>query len=180
MSTPRKSDKLHVLMGTKPHDRTPEITSTLTAGRPKFPKSLSGDAKRVFKQLCRQLAERRALTEGDGHLLSLYATIWDRRARAQERLLVEGEIRVYSRLDSNGVERQSEKPNLWLKVANDAERQLVSILDRLGLTPLAGSKIKQTAQSPERDQPKPGTAAYIVLQYEKEQLANVDTSGLPA
>src|SRR5580700_4894716 len=103
MPTPRKSDKLHVLMGTKPHDRSPELTpNALIAGRPKFPKSLSGEAKRVFKQLCRQLAERRALTEGDGHLVLLYATIWDRRARAQEKLLSEGEVVAYTRIDPNG------------------------------------------------------------------------------
>ncbi len=162
MPTPRKHDKLHDLQGTKPHDRNPEMTpSTLVAGRPRLPRSTTPEAKSLFKRLCKQLAERRALTQGDEYLLTLCATIWDRRNRAQEKLLVEGEICFYTRLDSNGVAHKMEKPNLNLKVAMDAERQLVSILDRLGLTPLAGSKIKQTRPS-EKEEIIPGSMADIM------------------
>jgi P27 family predicted phage terminase small subunit len=182
MPQPRKHDKLHVLQGTKPHDRNPEMTpGTLVAGRPKFPKSLSGEAKRVFKQLCRQLAERRALTEGDGHLLILYATIWDRRARAQEKLIEQGEVVAYTRIDPNGVAHKIEKANLHLKIASDAERQLVSILDRLGLSPLAGSKIKQTrAASDEKTEPEEGTVSWIIAQHLAEKKRIDHDNSLPA
>jgi P27 family predicted phage terminase small subunit len=173
MPTPRKHDNLHVLQGTHPHDRNPEMTpSTLVAGRPKFPKSLSGQAKRVFKRLCKQLADRRALTEADEYLLTLAATIWDRRARAQERLLSQGEVVAYTRIDPNGVAHKIEKANLHLKVATDAERQLVAILDRLGLSPLAGSKIKQTRDAAGKEAPKEGTVDFILAQHAKRMDEN--------
>src|ERR1700730_16836515 len=101
MPMPRKSDDLHLLHSTKPHNRTPETPSMLVAGRPRYPRNLTKEARRVYKHLCRQLEERHVLTEGDEHLLSLFATVWDRRERAQEKLLAEGEICFYTRLDPN-------------------------------------------------------------------------------
>jgi P27 family predicted phage terminase small subunit len=172
MPTPRKHEKLHELQGTKPHDRVLEQTpSTLPAGRPKFPRELDREAKRIFKSLCATLAERRALTSGEAYLLTLAAQIWLRRARAQAKLLEQGEICTYVRLDSNGAAHQMEKPNLWLKVATDCERQLVAILDRLGLSPMAGSKVKQTADSPEKAPAKPGTIRWILEEAEKKREA---------
>jgi len=163
MPMPRKSDADHALHGSKPHDRgiTP---TTLVAGRPRVPKGISADAKRVFKLLCKQLEARRALTEGDGFLLQLAAELWDRRARAQAKLLEEGEVCLYTRLDSNSVAHKIEKPNLHLKIAAETEKQLVSILDRLGLSPLAGSKIKQT-RPPEDNLAEclPGSVGWILL-----------------
>src|ERR1700685_4724542 len=97
MPTPRKHDLLHELQNTKPHDRSIEMTpSTLVAGRPSIPKSLKpgSEEKRIYKLLCRQLLERRALTEADRYLLELAATIWARRSRAKEKLLAEGEVAI--------------------------------------------------------------------------------------
>jgi phage terminase small subunit len=92
------------------------------------------------------LESRRALTEGDGELLRLYAVIFDRHTRALAKINEQGEIKMYTRLDSNGQPHEVEKPNLWLKVAETAERNLVAILDRLGLTPHNRGKVKPTAQ----------------------------------
>jgi phage terminase small subunit len=44
------------------------------------------------------------------------------------------------------------KENLWLRCAKDAEKQLVAILDRLGLTPANRSKIKP-AEGPKEAKP---------------------------
>ena len=140
MAMPRKSDALHKLHGSRPHDRVDG--TPVPSGRPRYPKNVTAEARRVFKQLVSQLESRRTLTPGDGHLLTLYATIWDRRERAQARLLVEGEICAYTRLDPNGVAHKIEKANLNLKVAEVAEKQLVAILDRLGLTPMNAAKVK--------------------------------------
>ena len=168
MPTPRKADELHALHGSRPHDRTPVTSSLLVAGRPDYPKGLTPAARRVFKTLCKQLEERRALTPGDGHLLQLYAEIFDRRQRAQAKLLAQGEVCIYTRLDSNGQPHQFEKSNLNLKVAQDAERQLVAILDRLGLSPLAGTKVKQTRGTEQAEEAQPGTVAYMILHSNKE------------
>jgi len=156
----RKAEVLHKLHSTRIHDRA-ETPPGLVAGRPKCPK-LTREARRIFKLLCRQLEDRRALTAGDGHLLALYATLWDRHERAQAKLLAEGEICIYTRMDSNGQAHQVEKPNLSLKIAQDTERQMVAILDRLGLSPLAGTKVKQTRLSDADAPAEPGTIAYIL------------------
>ncbi|HKW34436.1 MAG TPA: P27 family phage terminase small subunit [Candidatus Acidoferrum sp.] len=161
MPAARKSDALHEVGGTTPHDRTP-TDSHLVSGRPRCPKHLSPAARKTFKLFCRQLEARRALTEGDGFLLQLAAELWDRRARAQAKLLEEGEIKLYTRLDANSVAHQIEKTNMSLKVATDAERQLVAILDRLGLSPIAGPKIRKTVANNEPTY-APGTIGYDLL-----------------
>ncbi len=162
MPMPRKDDTLHKLHSTTPHDRTPDKPSALLASRPKYPKDVTPAARKVFKDLVKLLLERRALTSGDKYLLELYAAIWDRRSRAQAKLLDEGEVTTYTRIDSNGKMHQCEKLNLNLKIATEAEKQLVSILDRLGLSPLAGPKIKQTRRTEVQEEAQPGTIAYIL------------------
>lgn len=74
----------------------------------------------------------------------MFAIAFDRQQRALEKLAVEGEIRVYTRLDSNGQPHDQEKPNLWLKVAQDAEKTMLACMDRLGITPLNRSKVRAT------------------------------------
>jgi len=162
MPMPRKDDALHKLHSTTPHDRTTDKPSPLVASRPKYPKDITPAARRVFKDLVKLLLERRALTSGDQYLLELYVAIWDRRARAQAKLLEEGEVTTYTRIDSNGKMHQCEKLNLHLKIVTEAEKQLVSILDRLGLSPLAGPKIKQTKQTQVEEEAQPGTIAFIL------------------
>lgn len=142
MPTPRKELSTHKLQGTKA--KYIEETSVVAPGRPRFPKNLSPDSKRFFKNLCRMLEQRRTLTEGDQELIRLAAILRDRHERAMAHVLAEGEICVYCRLDSNGAAHDMWKENLWLRCAKDAEKQMVAILDRLGLTPLARGKVKQT------------------------------------
>jgi P27 family predicted phage terminase small subunit len=159
MPMPRKDLATHALHGTTPHDRTPDKPSALVASRPKYPKNLTSGARRVFKDLVKLLLERRALTAGDQYLLELYVGIWERRARAQAKLLEEGEVTTYARIDSNGKMHQCEKLNLHLKTVTEAEKQLVGILDRLGLSPIAGSKVRQTRQTETQEEALPGTVA---------------------
>jgi P27 family predicted phage terminase small subunit len=129
------------LNGTTP--RYIEEGSDVAPGRPKYPKGISPDAKRVYKRLCTLLERRKTLTEGDAELLRLYAILFDRHARAVSHIETEGEIRIYSVQSSTGEMHDVEKPNLWLREAKDAERQMVSILDRCGLTPAARGKVKK-------------------------------------
>jgi P27 family predicted phage terminase small subunit len=115
------------------------------AGRPSVPKGLSKEARKVFKGLCKLLAARRVLTSGDAEILRLYAILFDRHARAAARLAVEGDVVVYTRLNSGGKEVEMEKQNLWLVIAKDSEKQMVGILDRLGLTPHNRDRVKRVA-----------------------------------
>jgi P27 family predicted phage terminase small subunit len=138
----RKDLSTHHLQGTRPEYVA--TSSEVRPGRPRYPKGISPDAKRVFKNISRLLEARRVLSEGDGELLRLYALTYDRHARALEKLRVEGEITSYTRTDKKGEQYQSEGPNLWLKIAQDSEKYMKSVLADLGLNPLMRSKVKQT------------------------------------
>ena len=80
----------------------------------------------------KRLAERRAVTAGDADLLTLYCSTWERSANRGD-LLREGTIcRLSQRLAAN---RRTivEKPNLNLRIAEVAEKSMLSILTRSGL-----------------------------------------------
>lgn len=150
MPTPRKSDAMHALSGTKSQATTPDVI--VQPGRPKFPKNISKELRPLFKRVCALLEERRNLTAGDGELILLFVVTYDRWQRALAKVQEEGEVRLYTRLDSNGAAHDMEKQNLWLPIAERQEKALVGIIDRLGLTPLNRSKVKPTG---EQEKPKP-------------------------
>lgn len=153
MPTPRKSEHMHKLSGTKSQASTPDVITS--PGRPRFPKNLSKESRAVFKRLCSLLESRRALTAGDGELLLLYAVQFERWQRALVHVQTEGEICNYTRLDSNGQPHEVPKENLWLKVVRESEKALVGIIDRLGLTPLNRSKVKLTGEPANVPEPDP-------------------------
>jgi P27 family predicted phage terminase small subunit len=158
-------DAEHKLKGTRP-TRAADHGADIPGGRPAYPKGISPQAKRVFKRLVRLLEQRRALTHGDGELLRLYSLLYTRHETALAKLTEEGEIKTYFRLNSNGESVPQEKPNLWLKVAETCERNMVACLDRMGLTPNARAKVKQVG-----DKPKPAATP------EEEYFGNI---GKPA
>src|SRR5579864_290260 len=71
MPRERKPVDEHKLQGTRPQYVNPE--AIIPAGRPKYPRGISNDAKRVFKTIARLLEQRRSLSEGDGELMRLLA-----------------------------------------------------------------------------------------------------------
>lgn len=142
---PRKSEALHELNGTKPHDRTVDV-SHVPAGKPKFPKDLDKSLRPVFKRLCKLLQERRVLTAGDADLLRLYCFAYERHERNVQLLREEGEVVTVTWLDKNGVERSSVKANPRLKVVENAEKQMAAILGQLGLTQLTKDRAKRTRE----------------------------------
>src|ERR1700679_2833227 len=140
MPMPRKSLSEHDLTGTKPQYVLPDVATS--PGRPKYPRNLSPESKRFFKLICRQLEKRGNLTEGDQELIRLAAINRDRHERAIEHVKTEGEICTYIRLDKKGEQFEAVAPNVWLKIAQDSEKQMVAYLDRLGLTPMNRGKVK--------------------------------------
>ena len=176
MPTPRKPLSEHALASTKP--RYVEPQSDVDASRPRYPKGLTPEAKRVFKNVTRLLERRRSLTEADGELVRLLALTHVRHARAVEKLAEQGEIRIYVRLDSNGSPHDVEKENLWLAVATTAEKQMIGIYDRLGFTPRDRSKVKPTKEEPKpEDAPFP-TREEITLPGDDIDLNSIPTEVL--
>lgn len=151
MPTPRKALEVHKLQNTKPEWVVPDCV--VEAGRPKMPKGISRSARKLFKKFSRLLEQRRSLTSGDGELIHLLVIKTERHQRAMEHLEAEGEIVTTVRLDKNGEQVQSLRPNQWLKVAQEAEKEKLAILDRLGLSPMNRSKVKST-EIPKAEVPK--------------------------
>ncbi len=183
MPMPRKSISAHRLCGTTPEYVVEE--AVVESGRPRYPKGISPAARLVFKRLCALLEKRRSLTSGDGELLRLYCVLFDRHARALAAIEKEGEIRTYTRLDNRGEAVQCEKPNLWLKVAENSEAKMISVLDRLGLTPINRSKVKP-AEPPKEVKPvDPGDELLDRGRHNStpdvtaDELADIDVEGLP-
>lgn len=141
---PRKSLEAHQLNRTTP-EWTNLSTSVHAGSLPKAPKFLSGDARKKFKGLVKQLAARRTVTSGDADLLAIYASTWERWQASLEKIRLEGPVVAYSRLNNRGEEVQTEKPNLHMAIAQDAERSMVSILTRLGLTPKDRESVRPTS-----------------------------------
>lgn len=157
MPRERKSLDEHVLQGTKP--AYTETDSLVVASRPKIPSEFPKGTvlRKWFKQYCADLEKRRTLTSGDAELLRIAVILRDRHARAIEHLRNEGEVCKYQRLDADGHAVDVVKENLWVKIAANSEKQLVSILDRLGLTPLQRGKVKPTDKA-KSDEEKAGEA----------------------
>lgn len=147
MAMPRKSDELHDLNGTGTQ-AAPE--TAVSGSRPRCPKTLSPEARKIFRTVARELEKRRALTSADGVILELFAVTVEKWRRALEHIREEGEIREYVRLDNHGEQVKTFAKNMWLPIATEAESKITSLLDRLGFTPLARPRIRPTKESAEQ------------------------------
>lgn len=161
------SPQEHWLKGTRA-TRAADHGTDIEPGRPKFPKSLTSEARSVFKLLCKQLSERRALTAGDMQILHLYAELNVRWVKARGKVADLGEVVTDTRLDSSGVAHEVLRKNPWLTVAETAETKMHAILRDLGLTPNARSKVKQVG---EKEKPVEATPEQQFLDAMKNKPA---------
>jgi P27 family predicted phage terminase small subunit len=143
MGMPRKDEEAHALHGTVSQARSE--APPVAGGRPRInKKNLSREAVAQFRRLVKMLSERRTVTEGDSEILRLYAVLWDRHRQATESLASEGLIVEETHADSNGQPYTVRKKNMSLGIAETCEAKMVSILDRLGLTPINRKNVKPT------------------------------------
>lgn len=141
---PRKSDAEHELQGTA-SAASPENLGA-PGSKPRAPKDLDADEKKIFRQIVRELEKRRTVTSGDTELIRLVAIQIVRHKRAMAKVREEGEIKIYMRLNNHGESVPTEKRNLWLDVACEAEGKITAILDRLGFTPLNRARVRPTKE----------------------------------
>jgi P27 family predicted phage terminase small subunit len=158
----KKSTARHLLEGTEPQGKQPaQPEYVVPAGRPKPPKGMEKAAKRIFKLLAKQLAERRACTAGEAHLLALYAekyVCWEK-AKAMAAEL--GEVVTDTRLDSNGTAHTVLRKNPWQGIVEVCESKMHGYLRDLGLTPSAKSKIKPTGDAQPAGLPPDSVGAWL-------------------
>ena len=142
----RKSLEDHKLQHTTPQYVLPD--SDIPAGRPKYPKGISGQSRACFKRLTKMLEQRRTVTQGDAEILRLYAYLFDRHSRALEHIATEGEIVASNSVSKTGEVYEVMKPNQWLKIAETCETKMANLLTQLGLTPRARTQVKATKEEP--------------------------------
>jgi len=170
MPRERRSIADHALTGTKPQYTSP--SAEIPAGRPKYPKGISGEAKSAFKRLVRLLEERPTrATSGDAEICRLYAFLYDRHQRALAKLAIEGEVIMVTRFNKNGDECQTQKPNDWLKIAETCEAKMLACLTALGLTPLARGKVQPATTKPAAD---PNDAALFSREVTQPMEAEIN------
>jgi len=162
----RKTADEHELSGSL--QRPTVGDSNIVGALPHPPRFLSKDAKKKFRGLVRQLADRRAVTAGDQDLLTLYCSLWERWTQSLVKISEEGSIRIYQRLGSDGSAVDVEKENLHIKLAQNSERQMVVILKQLGLTPRDKDAVRPTAPVKHKnDPPHPDSSEGLHLELER-------------
>jgi P27 family predicted phage terminase small subunit len=138
MPRPRKSLQQHALENTEVGY---VVEPSQRGSLPRAPKCLSKDAKKKFRALARQLADRRTVTAGDAEILMLYADAYELWLEARSKLKAEGFRRTTIGADG----REVEKLNDALITIEKCSRQMVGILTRLGLTPKDREAVRPTA-----------------------------------
>jgi P27 family predicted phage terminase small subunit len=163
MARPRKTEFEHELHGTVSQAK-PVTESHVVGGRPKIPSDLGKGLRRVFKDLCRILSERRALSKGDVELVRLYCFVYDRHKRNVAALQTEGEVVTYYRLNNHGESVPQVKENIRLKLVSGCEKQMASILSQLGLTPTAKDRARPVKPTGDDEEIIPGSMADCIRQ----------------
>jgi P27 family predicted phage terminase small subunit len=156
MGRPKKTEAENYLQGTKSQSKPP-TESHVPSGRPRIPSDLDKGLRRVFKDLCRLLSERRALSNGDVELVRLYVFVYERHRKEVAALREEGCVCTYYRLNNHGESVPQVKENLRLKIVSGCEKQMVTILAQLGLTPAAKDRARPVRQTADEEEVIPGS-----------------------
>jgi hypothetical protein len=90
---------------------------------------------------------------------------------AQAKLDEQGMVVTYTRLNNHGEAVETEKHNLHLRIAQDCEARLLSILDRLGLSPRARDYVRPTAPRKKKPASVPGSVAWELEQQAAQETA---------
>jgi len=136
----------------------------------------------MFKAMVRQLAERRAVTAGDGDLIAIYCSTKERWLQALEAIRTQGVVCVYKRMTPSGEAVDVEKPNLSLKIAEVSERSMVSILTRLGLTPKDREHVRPTSPTKQKKgpvPPAPGTTGWLAEEAARLRAEQAAEEAMP-
>jgi len=170
MARPTKDLVQHKLEGTIQR----AIGSSFIAGSlPRPPKDLSKEERKRFKGHVRMLADRRAVTSGDASLLAILVRTETRCIQAQEKITTEGMVVTYQYATPKGELYEVKKANIHLKILENAEKQCIAILVRLGLTPRDREHVRPTSSAaPKKNAPPhPESAEGLRLEVERSRAA---------
>jgi P27 family predicted phage terminase small subunit len=148
MPRPRLATELKLLKGTFRPSRERQRASGPPLGIPKPSRALSDAVRAEYDRLVALLEPRGVLTEGDGLVLELGAHALADFWRLDGILLAEGQ--TYSSAGTKGAVMTRPRPEVAART--DAWRRAVAVLEAVGLTPTARSKV-YAARVPELEDP---------------------------
>ena len=108
--------------------------------KPSCPKHLTGEARREWNRMSKQLFDLGLLTEVDRAALAAYCATWARWIEAEEEMSKPG-FKMISMTDS-GYPIASP----WLNIANAAMKQMLRFLTEFGMTPSSRSRVTVTTE----------------------------------
>jgi len=142
---PRKPTALKELEG-NPGKRAlnrPEPKPTVRI--PSCPAHLSGEAKKEWRRISKELLAVGLLTVVDRAALAGYCQAWARWVDAEKEISAPGFKTICT------TDKGYEHVNPWVQVSNSALKQMKSFLSEFGLTPASRSRI-QVPQEKEEDE----------------------------
>ena len=138
---------------------------SLRAGRPKFPADdLPEDARPVWKTLTKNLAQRRTLTPGDGHQMTLYCRTFLQWKLACKDVETNGVMVAEERYSREGNPYTVRVQNPCVKIAQSLYAELKDALKEMGLTGLARDKVSQVKKEDQKPADVPGTVGFYARQ----------------
>lgn len=133
-------------LGGNPGKRKPNKSEPKPkAKRPSCPKHLTGEAKKEWNRMSKQLYELGLLTEVDRAALAAYCQAWGRWVEAEEEMR-KPDFRMITTTDSN-----YPVVSPWLNIATNAMKQMKGFLTEFGMTPASRSRVQ--APTKEEDDP---------------------------
>lgn len=110
-----------------------------TAKIPSCPKTLTGEARKEWRRVTRELAALGLVTTIDRAVLALYCQAWGRWVDAEAQLAKLGPER-WTFTTENGFEGQTP----WLGIANKAASEVRKLAAEFGMTPSSRSRVTVT------------------------------------
>jgi P27 family predicted phage terminase small subunit len=179
MARPRIDDSLRTSASARwdaKRDRTKQIESGVVSGKPKMPPEFVGQPEEAFwKGACKLLARKGTLAATDGPTLRLFADLSARQVEAKAEIKRLGLIYEEQRFSKGGDPYTVRVVNPAVKIATDAERQLLQLQKSLGITAVDREKVTRARPKPGSEPPRPGTLAALrpdLLKQIQKQGAN--------
>ena len=132
------------LRGTQRADRMNDHEAKARVALPRCPAHLSGEAKKEWRRLGRQLAALGLMSSIDRGALAMYCQAWGRWVEAEEALKKYG-MMVKS---PSGFPMQSP----YLAIANKAMEQMRALLTEFGMSPSSRTRVHAEPVIPEDDE----------------------------
>lgn len=142
MARPKKPTALKILQGTARPDRANPHEPEYAPLDLEPPHYLTADERREYLRLCGMMRSAGVMTVADVDALVMYVRAWRRWRAAHDVLIEQGETH-----DTPGGLRA--RPEV--KIARDAQIELVRLMTEFGLTPASRAKVSSAGKKDDTD-----------------------------